>query len=97
MSIYASSLLIPVGVIVYTALGGLKATFVADYIHTVYVYVVLILFLFAAYGSTREGPYALGNAREVNTYIQHFWAFLLVKAMYFNIILLSILYIQKYA
>lgn len=32
MSIYAACLLIPVGVMIYVLAGGLKATFIADYI-----------------------------------------------------------------
>lgn len=35
VNIYAASFLIPLGVIVYTLDGGLKATFLASYIHSV--------------------------------------------------------------
>lgn len=35
MNIYAAAFLIPIGVILYTAIGGLKATFMSSYIHTV--------------------------------------------------------------
>ena len=35
MDIYAASFLIPLGVIVYTLAGGLKATFLASYVHSV--------------------------------------------------------------
>ncbi|CAM8941545.1 unnamed protein product [Rhodiola kirilowii] len=35
MNIYAASFLIPLGVVVYTLAGGLKATFLASYIHSV--------------------------------------------------------------
>jgi Na+/proline symporter len=35
MNIYAASFLIPLGIILYTAIGGLKATFMSSYIHTV--------------------------------------------------------------
>ena len=35
VNIYAASFLIPLGVIVYTLAGGLKATFLAGYIHSV--------------------------------------------------------------
>ncbi|CAL5359391.1 unnamed protein product [Camellia sinensis] len=38
VNIYGASLLIPLGVIVYTLAGGLKATFLASYIHSVIVY-----------------------------------------------------------
>ena len=35
MNIYAATFLIPIGVIMYTAIGGLKATFMSSYVHTV--------------------------------------------------------------
>lgn len=35
VNIYAASFLIPLGVIVYTLAGGLKATFLASYIHSI--------------------------------------------------------------
>ena len=38
-----ASFLIPWGVILYTAAGGLKATFIASYLHTVIIFAVLIL------------------------------------------------------
>jgi len=44
-----ASFLIPWGVIVYTASGGLQATFLASYIHTVIIFFVLILMIFTVY------------------------------------------------
>ncbi|CAN7091479.1 unnamed protein product [Brassica rapa subsp. narinosa] len=38
-NIYAASFLIPLDVIVYTLAGGLKATFLASYVHSVIVHV----------------------------------------------------------
>lgn len=35
VNLYAASFLIPLGVVVYTLAGGLKATFLASYIHSV--------------------------------------------------------------
>ncbi|EIE20547.1 urea active transporter-like protein [Coccomyxa subellipsoidea C-169] len=49
MSIYAAAFLIPIGIILYTVAGGLKATFLSSYIHTVIIYVVLCLFAFLVY------------------------------------------------
>lgn len=43
VNIYAASFLIPLGVIVYTLAGGLKATFLASYIHSVIGNIVDIL------------------------------------------------------
>jgi urea-proton symporter len=44
-----ASFLIPWGVILYTASGGLQATFLASYIHTVIIYAVLIAMIFIVY------------------------------------------------
>ncbi|MDP6909558.1 MAG: hypothetical protein QF371_08630, partial [Flavobacteriales bacterium] len=45
MDISIAAFLIPVGVMVYTLVGGLKATFVADYMHTVIIYIVILTFV----------------------------------------------------
>lgn len=45
VNIYAASFLIPLGVIVYTLAGGLKATFLASYIHSVIGDAVNFLFI----------------------------------------------------
>eukprot|EP00977_Amphora_coffeiformis_P012897 scaffold3276_cov168-Amphora_coffeaeformis.AAC.14 len=44
-----ASFLIPWGVILYTASGGLQATFLASYIHTVIIFAVLITMVFLVY------------------------------------------------
>jgi SSS family transporter len=44
-----AAFLIPWGVILYTASGGLQATFLASYIHTVIIYAVLIMMVFIVY------------------------------------------------
>jgi Na+/proline symporter len=44
-----ASFLIPWGVILYTASGGLQATFLASYIHTVIIFAVLIIMVFIVY------------------------------------------------
>ncbi|GAM42750.1 urea active transporter [Talaromyces pinophilus] len=41
MNIVASTFLLPLGVIVYTVAGGLKAIFLTDYVHTLIVMVTL--------------------------------------------------------
>jgi len=47
VNLYAASFLIPLGVIVYTLAGGLKATFLASYIHSVIgFYLILSFFTF---------------------------------------------------
>ncbi|KAH6760865.1 urea-proton symporter DEGRADATION OF UREA 3 [Perilla frutescens var. frutescens] len=54
VNIYAASFLIPLGVIVYTLAGGLKATFLASYIHSVIVHVVLVIFVYLVYVASSE-------------------------------------------
>ncbi|XP_058103888.1 urea-proton symporter DUR3 isoform X2 [Magnolia sinica] len=61
VNIYAASFLIPLGVIVYTLAGGLKATFLASYIHSVIVHVVLVIFIYLVYTGSSE----LGSPRVV--------------------------------
>lgn len=54
VNIYAASFLIPLGVIVYTLAGGLKATFLASYIHSVIVHVVLVIFVYLVYTTSSK-------------------------------------------
>ncbi|KAK8957705.1 Urea-proton symporter DUR3 [Platanthera zijinensis] len=54
VNIYAASFLIPLGVIVYTLAGGLKATFLASYIHSVIVHIVLVIFVYLVYTASSE-------------------------------------------
>jgi Na+/proline symporter len=49
MNIYLASFFIPWGVIFYTAAGGLKATFLASYIHTSIIFIVLITMVYTVY------------------------------------------------
>lgn len=52
MHIVAAAMLLPVGVWAYTVTGGLKATFISDWIHTVIIYVVILVALFTTYTSS---------------------------------------------
>ncbi|TVU51316.1 hypothetical protein EJB05_02732, partial [Eragrostis curvula] len=52
INVYAASFLIPLGVVAYTLAGGLKATFLASYIHSVILHVVLVIFVFLVYISS---------------------------------------------
>lgn len=49
MNISIAAFLIPIGVMIYTLVGGLKATFVADYIHTIIIFVVILTFVTVVY------------------------------------------------
>ncbi|KAG9943499.1 urea active transporter-like protein, partial [Aureobasidium melanogenum] len=53
MNPVAACFLLPVGVVAYTAFGGIKATFITDWVHTVVILVIIFLFAFTAY-STNE-------------------------------------------
>ena len=52
MDISLAAFLIPIGVMIYTLVGGLKATFVADYMHTIIIFVVILTFVAAVYVNT---------------------------------------------
>lgn len=42
MNVYAATYLLPLGVAVYTYFGGLRATFLTDYLHTFIVMIILV-------------------------------------------------------
>ncbi len=62
MDIYVAGFLIPMGVIVYTMAGGLKATFMASYLHTAIIFAVLVTFLFTVYASDDD---LVGSPKKV--------------------------------
>lgn len=49
MNVVAACLLLPLGVVVYTLFGGIKATFLTDYAHTVVIVVIMLVFGFNAF------------------------------------------------
>lgn len=49
MHVVAASFLLPAGVCVYTLFGGLKATFISDWIHTVIIYIIICVSCFTIY------------------------------------------------
>lgn len=49
MDISLAAFLIPIGVMIYTLVGGLKATFVADYMHTIIIFIVILTFVGMVY------------------------------------------------
>lgn len=61
MSNVAACFLLPVGVIVYTLFGGIKATFLTDYAHTIVIIVVIFVFAFTAFACGSK----LGSFGEV--------------------------------
>eukprot|EP00596_Hydrurales_sp_CCMP1899_P008509 CAMPEP_0119039728 /NCGR_PEP_ID=MMETSP1177-20130426/9353_1 /TAXON_ID=2985 /ORGANISM="Ochromonas sp, Strain CCMP1899" /LENGTH=674 /DNA_ID=CAMNT_0007003951 /DNA_START=469 /DNA_END=2493 /DNA_ORIENTATION=- len=50
MDVNAACMLFPVGVIMYTSVGGIKATFLMDYTHTIILYIIIVVFAMNVYG-----------------------------------------------
>lgn len=57
----AACYLLPLGVVIYTMFGGIKATFLTDYVHTVILLVIILTFAFTTYATGSE----LGSPRAV--------------------------------
>jgi len=51
VDLYTAAFLIPMGVVVYTAHGGLKATFIASWAHVAIIYIALCIFMFKVYAT----------------------------------------------
>lgn len=49
MHVVAASFLLPINVVIYTRMGGLKATFVSDWTHTVIIYGILLATCYTIY------------------------------------------------
>ena len=49
MHIIAATFLLPLGVIIYTFVGGIKATFLTDYFHTFVITVIICFFTIKAF------------------------------------------------
>ncbi|KAL4907332.1 hypothetical protein BDW74DRAFT_176111 [Aspergillus multicolor] len=49
--VVAACFLLPIGVVLYTLFGGIKATFITDYMHTVVIVVIIFIFAFSAYAT----------------------------------------------
>ena len=45
MSTAAACFLIPIGVVLYTIAGGIKATFLTDYVHTLTIMIIIFVFV----------------------------------------------------
>lgn len=45
MSTAAACFLLPIGVVLYTIAGGIKATFLTDYVHTLTIMIVIFIFV----------------------------------------------------
>ena len=47
----AACYLLPIGVVLYTCFGGIKATFLTDYVHTLMILIILFVFAFTAFAT----------------------------------------------
>ncbi|EGV61906.1 urea active transporter [Yamadazyma tenuis] len=54
MDVSAACLLIPLGVVIYTLFGGLKATFITDYVHGAAVVILAMIFGFVVWSTDSE-------------------------------------------
>ena len=54
MNVYAACFLIPLVVAAYVIAGGLRSTFIADYVHTVVLFIAIMVFGFLAYATSEE-------------------------------------------
>ena len=54
IDVYIAAFLIPIGVIAYTLFGGLKATFLAEYFNTAFIFVVVLIFVSAIYFTNED-------------------------------------------
>ncbi|GIL54634.1 hypothetical protein Vafri_10364 [Volvox africanus] len=61
VSVYAASFLIPAGVVIYTAVGGLKGTVVAEWLNVCVIYLALLIFMFQVYATHKD----LGSIAKV--------------------------------
>lgn len=50
----AACFLLPIGVVLYTLFGGIKATFLTDYVHTCTILIVLLIFAFTTYTTSSD-------------------------------------------
>ncbi|KAJ5985623.1 hypothetical protein N7522_012819 [Penicillium canescens] len=55
MHFVAATILIPLGVVLYTAVGGLKATFLTDFLHTAIALILIIYFTIAVLTNKEVG------------------------------------------
>ncbi|KJA22107.1 hypothetical protein HYPSUDRAFT_139584 [Hypholoma sublateritium FD-334 SS-4] len=52
MNILAACFLLPIGIAVYVIVGGLRATFVCDWSHTLILFIIIYIFIFRTYGTS---------------------------------------------
>merc|ERR1719387_1321183 len=63
-----ASFLIPWGVILYTAAGGLKATFMASYLHTAIIFLVLVVCVYTVYVKEYSSDLIYENLQAISDF-----------------------------
>lgn len=48
MNTIAACMLLPIGIAIYVIFGGLRATFVCDWSHTIILFIIIYIFVFRA-------------------------------------------------
>jgi Na+/proline symporter len=61
MNIWAAYWILPAIVTAYIVVGGLRATFICDYLHSIFLYICIFAFMFQAYSVNEhiDSPAAL--------------------------------------
>ncbi|KAL3698886.1 hypothetical protein R1sor_012962 [Riccia sorocarpa] len=67
IDIYAALILLPLGVVIYTFGGGLKATFISSYMHTIIIFVTVNIMFFVIYASNNN---PVGTIADVYNHLQ---------------------------
>ncbi|CAJ0638370.1 14186_t:CDS:2 [Entrophospora sp. SA101] len=52
VNVFATCFLLPIGVMFYTFFGGIKATFLTDYVHTTVIFIIILTFVFTVYSTS---------------------------------------------
>ncbi|KAJ7064763.1 solute symporter family transporter [Mycena amicta] len=66
MNTIAACFLIPIGVVIYTLVGGLRSTFFSDYIHTVVIFCIILAAAFSTFATNEF----LGSPSKVYELLQ---------------------------
>ncbi|EIW86873.1 Na+/solute symporter [Coniophora puteana RWD-64-598 SS2] len=89
MNVYAANFLIPLGVCIYVILGGLRATFLCDYSHTLILMIIILYFFFYTYAESDliggyEGMYRMLQqaAKERPVSVNEGGSYLTLKSNY---------------
>lgn len=103
MNIIAATYLLPLGVVVYTYFGGIRATFLNDYIHTFIIMIILVWFTIkilavkeiGSIGSLYDVLKPLGDQYPVEgNYKGSYLTMTSNESVYFGII--HVLYVSSY-